>query len=267
MERYRLKNIIILILVLVNVSLLSSLVYRKSEESAALRQMEQELVELFASSGVTLEEHAISLETPSAPLTLTRSEALERQAAEFLLGTALCTSSQGGSSTYTGSLGSVQFRANGSFEANGLLCEEDPEDFCRKFCSKFSYSGLSFRLDSDTQYTGTAVFQHEKRPVYNCTVTFTIREGQLVRVVGTLLPEDGVSTDGGDLLSAAAALTTFQQMRLEEGTVGSSILSTELCYELQSTAAAPLTLESAWCIATDISRYYVNCSTGEITVE
>ena len=56
-------------------------------------------------------------------------------------------------------------------------------------------------------------------------------------------------------------------MRLEEGTVGSSILATELCYELESTAASTLTLESAWCIATDISKYYVNCSTGEITVE
>lgn len=267
MERYRLKNIIILILVLVNVSLLSSLIYRKSEESAALRRMEQELVELFASSGITLESRAISWETPSAPLTLLRSESLERQAAEFLLGTSLRTSSQGGTNTYTGPQGSVQFRANGSFEANGILCSEAPEEFCRKFCSKFSYTDLSFRLDSETQYTGTAVFLYEKRPVYNCTVTFTIRDGQLVSAAGTLLPQEGVSADKGELLSAAAALTTFQQMRLEEGTVGSSILAAELCYELQGTSASALTLESAWCIATDISRYYVNCSTGEITVE
>lgn len=266
MERYRLKNIIILILVLVNVSLFSSLIYRKNEETAALRQMEQELVELFDSSGITLDPDAISWETPSGGIYLARSEALERQAAEFLLGTSLRTSSQGGTNTYSSSLGSVQFRANGSFEASGLLCDKAPEDFCRKFCSKFSYSDLSFHLDSDSQYTGTAVFHHEKQPVYNCTVTFTIREGQLVHAAGTLLPEEGISTGEEDLLSAAAALTTFQQMRLEEGTVGSSILETDLCYALQSTAASPLTLESVWCIVTDISRYYVNCSTGVVTV-
>ena len=40
MERYRLKNIIILILVLVNISLLSSLLYRKSEEYGMLRRTE-----------------------------------------------------------------------------------------------------------------------------------------------------------------------------------------------------------------------------------
>ena len=50
MERYRLKNIIILILVLVNISLLSSLLYRKSEEYGMLRRTEDELVELFAAS-------------------------------------------------------------------------------------------------------------------------------------------------------------------------------------------------------------------------
>ena len=267
MERYRLKNIIILILVLVNVFLLSSLVYRKSEESAALRRTEEELVELFASSGITLEDRAISWETPTPPLLLSRSEALERQAAEFLLGSGLHVSSQGGTNTYAASQGSVQFRSNGSFEATGDLCTESPEDFCRKFCSKFSYSDLSFRLDSDTQYTGSAVFHHESKPVYNCTVTFTILDGTLVHVSGTLLPQEGISAERESLLSAAAALTTFQQMRLEEGTVGSSILATELCYELESTAASTLTLESAWCIATDISKYYVNCSTGEITVE
>lgn len=267
MERYRLKNIIILILVLVNISLLSSLVYRKSEESAALRRTEEELVELFASSGITLENRAISWEAPTPPLMLSRSEALERQAAEFLLGPSPRVSSQGGTNTYTAPQGSVQFRSNGSFEASGVLCKEDPQDFCRKFCSKFSYSDLSFRLDSTTQYTGTAVFRHEKKSVYNCTVTFTIRDGVLVRVSGTILPQEGISAEKEELLSAAAALTTFQQMRLEEGTVGSSILATTLCYELESTPAAQMTLESSWCIATDISRYYVNCSTGEITVE
>ena len=111
------------------------------------------------------------------------------------------------------------------------------------------------------------MFHHENKPVYNCTVTFTILDGALVHVSGTLLPQEGISAERESLLSAAAALTTFQQMRLEEGTVGSSILATELCYELESTAASTLTLESAWCIATDISKYYVNCSTGEITVE
>lgn len=265
MERYRLKNIIILILVLVNVSLLASLLYRKSEESAVLRRTEAELVELFAASGITLEHDAISWETPPASLSMTRSETLEQEAAGFLLGEGLRTSSQGGVNTYSTSLGTVEFRSNGSFEASGLLAAEDAEAFCSKFCREFSYTGLSFQPGENGQHTGTALLTHEKKPVYNCPITFTIQDDQLVSVSGTLLGGEGTSTGETELLSAAAALTTFQQMRLQEGTVGSSILETYLCYELQSTSSAPMTLSSAWCVVTDISSYYVNCTTGAVT--
>ena len=48
MERYRLKNIIILILVLLNAFLLVSLGIRGTKEHTARRAQQQELVALFA---------------------------------------------------------------------------------------------------------------------------------------------------------------------------------------------------------------------------
>ena len=89
MERYRLKNIIILILVLVNISLLSSLLYRKSEEYGMLRRTEDELVELFAASDITLERSAISWSDPPRGISMTRSPQLEMEFARALLGEAL----------------------------------------------------------------------------------------------------------------------------------------------------------------------------------
>lgn len=267
MERYRLKNIIILILFLLNGFLLSTLIARESEERSLLRRTEEELVELFAASGITLEADAISWDGPPVPVTVSRSESLEFSAAKFLLGENLRNATQGGVSSYRGERGAAQFRAGGSFEAAGTLAQTDGADFCRRFCREFSYTKPTFTLDESGSGTATAVLQYEKHAVYNAAVTFLLEKGAVTGVSGTLLPSEGGSAvaESDELLTAAAALTAFQQMRQEESTVASSILETRLCYELQTTSSA-LTLGSAWCIVTDIAIYYVNCSTGVITV-
>lgn len=266
MERYRLKNIIILILVLVNISLLSSLLYRKSEEYGMLRRTEDELVELFAASDITLERSTISWADAPTGISMTRSPQREMEFARVLLGEALEETSQGGINTYRSSAGVVEFRSSGSFDALLFHFPEDTEAFCKNLCRSFSFSAPVFALDEVGTGAATAVYEFEKHPVYNAVLTFSITEGRLTSLSGTLLPSEGTPIMEEDLLSCSAALTAFQQMRREEGTVGSSILSTYRCYELQNTPSAPMVLGGAWCIVTDIASYYVNCSTGAITV-
>ena len=55
MERYRLKNIIILILALLNAFLLAALSIRGSGARTARRTQQQELVALFAADGMELD--------------------------------------------------------------------------------------------------------------------------------------------------------------------------------------------------------------------
>ena len=59
MESSRLKNIIILILVLLNLSLLLSLGGRQTSARSARRQSTEQLVELFAANEVTLDPNLI----------------------------------------------------------------------------------------------------------------------------------------------------------------------------------------------------------------
>ena len=68
MDRYLLKNIIIIILVLVNGFLLGSLAVRQTSENRSRRQSEEQLVELFAADEITLDIDAISHQDP--PLSL-----------------------------------------------------------------------------------------------------------------------------------------------------------------------------------------------------
>lgn len=267
MERYRLKNIIILILVLLNVFLLVSLGLRGTEERAARRTQKQELVALFAADGMTLAPDLIPEDTPPAVSTLLRDEALEKNVAAFWLDDLSERTSQGGGIyTYSADHGAAIFRDTGSFDIAGTLSDGDAEARCQAFCKKFSYTEPVFTLDDETgSGTATALRLWNGAEVFNGSVTFTLEQGVVTAVSGSLLPDTAVeSGDGQTLLSAFAALTAFQQMRQESSSVVSVITEINLSYELQSTASAPMTLVPCWHVATDTASFYVNCSSGTV---
>lgn len=53
-------------------------------------------------------------------------------------------------------------------------------------------------------------------------------------------------------------------MRHASSSVVSSITEVSLCYELQSTTAAPMALVPSWRIVTDTATFYVNCISGTV---
>lgn len=266
MDRYRLKNVIILILLLVNIFLLGALAYRNSAAQSAQNRALQQLTALFAADGIELDPAAVPTRTPPPGRTLLRNPTFERSAAAQLLGGNPLYSERGGVYTYTGDNGAALFRDSGSFEAAGTLAASDGEAFCEEFCKKFHYRILSSQLDSDGSGSILAAREYDRLTVFNCTVTFTLEGGAVTSANGTLLPETSTELPyAQEPLSAQAALTAFQAMRRETGAVASSIEEVSLCYELQSSVAAPMTLAPAWCIATNTLLYYVNCYTGDVT--
>ncbi len=264
MERFRLKNIIILILVLLNAFLLFSLAQRRTAERDAFHRTAEQLAALFEEDGMTLDPGAISRDVPPDGVALVRDAALEEQAAAFLLGDAPVSLDQGGGIFhYAGAAGEALFRSSGGFEAAGTLAAEDVEDFCRDFCKAFSYEVPELRLDEEGNGVFTAPGVYGRLPVFNCAVTFTVENHVLTAVSGTLLPKTGTAVPG-EPLSAAGALTAFQRMRRESAAVASTVTDVRLCYELQ-TAGASMSLDPAWRIVTDTEDYYVNCFTGAVT--
>lgn len=265
MERYRLKNIIILILAILNACLLGILSMRGSAELASRRQAREQLVSLFSSAGVSLDADLISDDTPPAALTLIRDEAEERAMGTYLLGGETAWSDQGGGIfTCTGETGAAQFRSNGSFDAVCSRPLEDPEAFFQEFCKTFGYQDLLIALE-DGSGSMTAVQYYQDYPVVDCTVTFTLEAGVLKRAIGTHLPDGAATAAPGDApLSALSALTAFRNT-IREGAVGTAVTDVYLCYDLQSTTTALMTLVPAWCVVTDTATYYVNCLTGSVT--
>ena len=242
----------------------------------ARRTQQQELVSLFAADGMTLDPALIPTDTAvSTPMSCSsftmasgsgQSLGSKRKAATFLLGDNLERTTQGGGIyTYPSQQGAAAFRDTGSFDAAGSLSQENAEAFCRDFCKAFSYDTPIFTLDETGSGTATAVRLWNGTPVFNAAVTFTIDQGRVLSASGALLPETGAETSSGQKpLSAFAALTAFQQMRHASSSVVSSITEVSLCYELQSTTAAPMALVPSWRIVTDTATFYVNCISGTV---
>ncbi len=266
MDRYQLKNVIILILLLANGFLLGSMAYRSTAAKAAHGRSLEQLVELFAADSMDLDPGIIPDEKPPSGRVLTRDTSLERSAAVYLLGGNLRHSERGGVYTYSGAGGAALFRENGGFEAAGTLAASDGEAFCRKFCKDFHYAVTDVQLDEDGSGTITALREYSGLTVANCAVTFTLEGNAVSAARGTLLPETSTEATGNpEPLSAQAALTAFLAMRRETGAVASSITEITLCYEFQSSTAAPMALAPAWHIVTDTVGYYVNCVTGAVS--
>ena len=264
MERFRLKNIIILILVLLNGFLVSSLAQRRTAERDAFHRTAEQLAALFEENGMTLEPGAVSRDLPPDGVALARDTALEERAAAFLLGDALSVSDQGGGIFhYAGPAGEAFFRSSGGFEAAGTLAQRDVEDFCRDFCRTFSYEAPDLRLDEEGSGVFTALGIYGRLPVFHLTVSFTVDNRLLSAVFVKMRPKPGAAVPGDQPLSAAGALAAFQQMRRESAAVASTVTDTRLCYELQISGAS-MSLTPAWRIVTDTGDYFVNCFTGSV---
>lgn len=151
MESFRLKNIIILILALMNLCLLGLLGVRLTTGYSAQAEARQQMVQLFAAEGVSLDDGIIPSATPPAGLTLSRDPDEDEKLAGFLLGDGLVMSDGGGGvTTYQSENGNAVFRSDGTF---GVVIEQSGETadaLCRAFCRAFHYEALAFSLEGRT---------------------------------------------------------------------------------------------------------------------
>lgn len=264
METRRLKNIIILTLLLVNAFLLGMLGMRQAQQAAARRQATEELVKLFAAEGVALSPAAVRFDPPPSPLTLERDAAAEKTAASVFLGPEPAAADGGGGIlTYTSERGRAVFRASGAFEIVGEL-GENPTALSRRFCQSYDCELPEAWFDDSGSGSVTVRRLSRGYPVEGCTVTFLAEGGILRSVSGTFLPADATAAQGGSLLTASTALTAFLEARRTSGAVVGAVTGLSPCYELQSAASA-LTLAPLWRLDTDTADYYVNCATGAVT--
>lgn len=267
MESYRLKNIIIMILVILNGFLLVLLSMRQDAEQRSRLRAQEQLIELFAQENIALDPDIILDTQPPSGYTLTQEPKKNQEVAAFFLGKDLSFSEQeDGLFQYSGDTGTALFHDNGSFHMLTSQPVADPENFCQDFCQKFDYENLTFSIESDGSGSATAVQTYHGYLVPNCTVMFMIKDHAVHSISGIFLSGDGIESDGNSL-SGTAALNLFLGT-VQKGMIVTAVTNLFPCYEFQSTIAAPLTLVPAWCIVADSAsetlHFYINGYTGAV---
>ena len=263
METRRLKNIVILILVLLNVFLAALLLNFRLQGARARRDMLEKLEVLFATNAISLSEDLELDVPPLSTLSVQRDLETEAEIAAMLMGETVPAEHQGGGIySYTGARGAVHFRSGGNFDyVPDEQHLDDPQAFCQSFCETFGYEPTA-ALSGETG-TFTAVQTLEGSAVYNCTVSFQFRSGDLISLAGTYASTASTASSQTSL-TAVDALVQMLNYRNETGMVCNSIQRIVPVYELQSGPSAALQLAAKWQITADAYEYYVDCATGDI---
>jgi hypothetical protein len=156
-------------------------------------------------------------------------------------------------------------RSGGTADALLSRPVDDPESFSKQLFKTFGYTFLTSQL-TDGSGSVTGIRSEKGRLIFNASLTLTFSDSSLTGVSGTFLPalDEGRRTDG---LDAVDALVHFLDYCSASGVVCTEVRALDEGYLLQTSSASPLRLQGVWRISTDVSRYYVNCKTGEITRE
>ena len=264
METYRLKNIAIVILLLLNACLLFMVGQQYYQSMQAGRQAAAQLRELYRNSQLSLDGGVDLTRQPLDDLLLVRQADTERSIASDLLGgETLFTSQGGGIYNYECQERTIQFRAGGSFYGSRLdRPVEDVSAFARSFCERFGYEEPVLRLDEGGSGSAIAGQLAGGVPVTNCAVEMYFEEGKLVSVTGAHVSlQDAVDGPGAGM-TCVTALIRFLDFRNTSGVVCSQVSGVRCVYQLQSVSAPRLL--PVWEIETDTYTYYVDCETGEV---
>lgn len=269
MDTGKIKNIIILALVLADLFLLGVVGADRIEAAAGRRESLQAAEAVLADRGIELLDDSGFRTADAEVRTVSRDLKTELRRVSAVLGETQAVDQGGSIYYYRGEYGEATFRGTGDFSflmQEGAVPEgKNAEKTAEQFLKKLGLSAGGAQTDSDgASGTLTFVCRVDGTDVLNCTVTFRFVSGSLNVVTGTR-PLDGAETDDTrQALSVPTILTRFLAVVDEAGLVCSRITDAKLCWVQQITSVSGAgELRPVWCIGTDAGTIYVDGLTGE----
>ncbi len=272
MEWKKLKNLIILILLMVNGFLLVLVGARREGAVRYERAALEQTVRVLEKNGIEVDLSAVTDGAGLSAMTVERD--LEREAG--LVGVLLSEEVQGenrggGLYLYRGVLGEVSVRAGGELSVefakdkhweSGL-----PEQHAASLLKKL---GVEAEQTGVTEEDGRTAVRFRQRwngaAVFSCEVELVYREGRLETLQGTLLMAEGGTAEAGQVLSLPTALMRFSEEIASTGDVCSAIRSMEAGYRGTAQSLSGGTrLTPVWLVSTNTAGYYLDCVTGALT--
>ena len=269
MEGRKIKNIVILILLMVN----GFLLFLVAGQQVKVRQYQRSALtrasQVLEQNGITLAaDLPDEVEADLSPLSVTRDSQAETNLARTLLGSPVQSVDRGsGVFVYTGTQGSGQFLASGDFSFTLNDCPLDgksPADHAEALLSALSLSAeLTEEQPGDDG--STLVFRQllGNTPLYSCLITFRYDNSRLLTVSGNLLT-GSTAAESAQLLDVPTVLIRFLDGILARGDVCSAVSGMRLGYRASQSFDSGTRLTPVWLVSTNVSDYYLNALTGEL---
>ena len=271
MEGYRVKNIVIVILLIINGFLLVLVGTRRSE---ALRYEQAALdgsIQVLAENGITLRPEDILSRTGHQVHTVQRDLVEENRLASTILGEQVEGVSRGGGLyTYSSEVGQISFRAGGELSSQLAKTSHwktaDPESHAETLMAALGieHRRVEFNVLGGQ---GTIVYQQllEGVPLFTCRITLTYSDGYLTALAGNLMAAGDLSGENSEILSLPTVLMHFLHDVLDSGDVCSAVLAVESGYLQSQSFTGTISLQPVWFISTNTTDYYVNGVTGDVS--
>ena len=266
MEWSKLKNIIIVILLLVNGFLLvlvggQEIQVRRYEHSAltgAAAVLEQ--------GGITVETDVLKqAKSGLTAQSISRDIQAEADFARTLLGGDTAVTDQGGGLyVYTGAQGSMVFRSGGTVEAALTDYPVEPEQ--REAQVRQLLADLGLRCELLGSQGDAIVCRQllEDAPLFSCRLTFQFSGERLLSVSGSLVLGSPVSESSAQSLSVPTAVIRFLDGIRASGDVCTAVTEMRPGYRSSQSFDAAIHLTPVWLVSTDVSEYYLDSITGRL---
>lgn len=273
MEWPKLKNIIILILLLVNGFLLVLVGTRYTESVQYERTaLELTLVRLEA-RGIRVEADRLASAGDLAPLTVERDPDRELRLAQALLGGEAVQADNrgGGLYLYHSGEGELAVRAGGelSAELNGgeRWKTDHPERHAAGLLRDMGLKAEELEAARESGRTRVRFRQiWNGTAAFSCEVEFVYENDMLNAIHGTLIAAGQGTAEAGQALNLPTALMRFSEEITAAGDVCTVIHSMEPGYRgTAQSLSGGVRLAPVWLVTTDTAKYYLDCVSGALT--
>lgn len=264
----KLKNIILVILVITNLSLLALVAGPAIQGRQVASRAREDAIQFLHSRGVQVEESIVPETVSLLPRTVERDLSVEERAATALLDGPVATEARGGEVyRYYNENGFIQFHSDGALSAQlepgRFPLGEEAAASCTALMEKLGVRGTVIEEDGEE-----LAFRQEWEgwPLFTQQVTLVCRDGCLSAITtGRQLVGRPQEDSSRKTVSAATALIDFLNGVNALGDVCSRIDTIEPGYVAAFSLSGPTILTPVWRVTTDTGSYQLDAVTGAVS--
>lgn len=271
MDNSRVKNIIIVILALLNALLIGTVAIDAAQSAAGRREASNAIRLVLESAGISVGDGVdLDLETPQAYAAVRNLDA-ESGYAEKVTGASQGVETGGGVYQFEGEDARAIFRGTGEIEVTlnpGVFTAgSDPASAASSFMKKIGaeiIDGLTQVTASGDGTEVTVTCGVNGSPVYNARVTLYFYGDDLEAVSGMRVFDTVNPVAEAEIMPLADAVVHFLAVMRENGYICSYLESVGIGYVMSRTVLGEAELTPVWYFDTDTVELYINARTGKM---